>query len=273
MTKRKIIGLSISLVLIALIIVMFSVVFCLRKQTVTIDGNNPISISKKEIISTADLKNGKSIFMLDKVQATQNIETKYPYVKVVQIKTTSLTEINIKVRARYDMFYVDVDGIYYVLDEDLKVLRIEKTEEPTNLVKISDNLKIDEKTKEGCFVGSKLQKKSILNLYKAMVTVVTKTEGETETYLNREDVSLFIKDIKFENYNTFNKMIITTSYGVKLDIENPTKDLQNKINISFSTIKTFLSNPEPTVQEQAESGIIKLYYDLSNKLHCVYLKD
>lgn len=272
MTKKGYIALGIFIVIIALFGVLFGAVFCLRTQNVTFLDGEMLSVNKKEIVSIANFKNGESIFLLDKEAAINKIEKKYPEIKVVHIKTTGVTSINIMLRRREKMFYTEYLDNYYIVDEDLKVLEIlEKVEEPmnkpTDLIFInSENLEIDENTKLATFVGSSKQQNIISNLYKSMLTVVVNEEG---FYLEREDVKDMIKSVHFEEFKTFDKIIIETKYGVKLDIENPSKNLQNKINTCFSTIKTFILE----ANNKEKQGTIKIYYDIDNNQKCVYINE
>ncbi|MBQ9795850.1 MAG: FtsQ-type POTRA domain-containing protein [Clostridia bacterium] len=270
MKKGGIISLSIITILVVLTGILFGAVFCLRNQTVKAVGETAIEISKDELINTAGIKKGKSIFMIDKEKAIKNIENKYPYIKVIQIKTTNLTSIEICVRARHDMFYTLENENYYIFDEDLKILNIIGHDEakPTNLIKIeTGSLKISSTAKLCDFVGTKEQKSSIYNLFVAMNTVVTKQDGESELYLTREDIKSVLTNVEFKSFDTFNKLIISTGYGVVLDIENPENNLQNKINICFSTIKQFIQEEN----NKEKSGTIKIYYDLNNAMQCIYI--
>ena len=285
MTKKSVIWLSIILFVAVLTGVLFGFVFCLRNQTVKILGDSPILPTKEKIIETANLKNGSSIFMLDKETATHNIETTYPYVKVIQIKTTNLTSVEIVVRARHQMYYAEFNDNYYILDEDLKVLTINMPEEsipavePTNLTKIEkDVLNISINTKAGDFVGSVYQSQIAYELYNSMINTVTKienegTEEEKRVYFTRDDVKDMIRLVEFEEFNTFSKIIITTKHGVKLDIEKPTSELTKKINICFSTIESFLSSEEQETKQKAESGTIKIYYDLNGEQKIIYIPE
>lgn len=269
MSKRAIIGLSIMVFIVILASILFGVVFCLRNQTVKVLGETPISIPREDIIETAGLENGSSIFMLDKEKAIRNIEAKFSHIKVVQIKTTSLTEIQICVRARHEMFYVEANDKYYVMDEDLKVLDIlDKTAgEQTNLIKIeAEGMDISAATMTCDFVGSKEQRDATYNLFVAMTTVVTKEDNDEE-YLSRDDIKAKIDNIKLEKFETYNKILITTSYGVVLDIENPQTDMQNKINICFSAIKQFIADEN----DKEKSGTIKIYYNAEGALTSVYI--
>jgi len=275
--------LSIILIIGAIIGVLFGAVFCLRTQTVKFMGDSPILPSKEQIIKTANLKNGSSIFMLDKETATNNIEKTYPYVKVIQIKTTKLTSVEFIIRARHQMYYAEFNDNFYIFDEDLKVLTINMPEEsipavePTNLTKIEkDILNMTINTKAGDFVGNAYQSKVAHDLYNAMINTVTKVENEgsaeeKRVYFTRDDVKDMIRLVEFEDYKTFSKIIITTKHGVKLDIEKPTSELTKKINICFSTIESFLTSEEQSVKEKANSGTIKIYYDLDGNQKCIYV--
>ena len=168
------------------------------------------------------------------------------------------------------MFYVDINDKYYVLDEDLKVLNVlDKTsEEPSGLIKIeTDNINISSTTMKCDFVGTKAQQKAIYNLFVAMTTVVTEGNGIDEAYLSREDMKNRLKSIKFEKIGAINKLAISTSYGVELDIENPQSEMQKKINICFSAIKQFVED----ANDKEKSGTIKIYYNENNELTSVYI--
>lgn len=275
MKKKGIISLSIIVVLIVLTGVLFGTVFCLRKQNVVVLGDNSPIVSKEDILKVAKLKNGQSIFMIDKETAINNIESEFPEIKVIQIKTTSIDEIKIYVRARHEMFYTEFNDKYYVLDEDLKVLRIieeseegQASNEPTNLTQIENGvLNINSSTKICDFVGSDYQKKTTYELCKAVTNNVKTKQGENKEYYTRADMCDILKVVEFEEFKTFNKIIITTKYGVKLDIENPTKNLADKINICFSTIRALISEGD----NREQSGTIKIYYDLEGMQKNIYI--
>ena len=120
MKKGKIITISIISFFVLLNVILFGFVFRLRKQTVRFVGD--VSVSEQAIIDVAGLKTGGSIFMLDKQTATQKIEKDFPYLKVIEISTKSVTKIEFVIRSRYEMFYIESNGWNYILDEDLKVL-------------------------------------------------------------------------------------------------------------------------------------------------------
>jgi hypothetical protein len=178
------------------------------------------------------------------------------------------------------MFYVDHEDNFYVLDEDLKVMRIvaktfevdQVTNTPEDLINISGDIaSLKESTQVCDFVGTEFQKTVTSNLYSSVVSVVTKQNGDEEEYFNRADMINAISEISFEQFNTFNKLVVRTSKGVVLDIEKPTHNLQHKINICFSTIKEFLNSEDQLVKDKASSGTIKVFYDENNVMKTVYI--
>lgn len=275
MKKGAIISLSMILLILALIGILFGAGFCLRSQTVKVVGDRPISISKEEIISSAELKNGQSIFLIDKEKAIKNIEAKHAEIKVIQIKTKSVTEIEIVVRARQKMFYTIFNDKYYIMDEELKVLEIKEiiTENGANpvpqLTHIKDNsLNINNSTLKCDFVGNDFQQKVMYSLNQAMLNnVKEELEKNKKVYYSRADFVDMFKYIEFESYESFNKIILTTKYGVKFDIENPSENLTNKLNICLSTVKSLIAEGEG----REASGVIKIYIDNDGVQHNIYI--
>lgn len=257
MKKKYIIISSIIAGVLAILLILFGAVFVLRKQSVVFidDANQALNISENDIINTAGLKKGKSIFMLDKDKATANIESTYPYLKVVQIKTTSAVRVEIKVRRRFEMYYSYVEKFkkYYVFDEDLKLLRITEIE-PTNLTYLNlSNLGITANTLEGNFVGDEYSQKIIYDLF----TSIYKTVKIDGNFLTREQICSLVTDIEFKSGYTldeeYTRVILTTSYGVKIDIGKPEDNFEYKINFCFATLNALN-------EEQKSKGTIKFFY-------------
>ena len=105
MSKGKIIAISIIGFIVVLSTVLFGFVFCVRKQSVSFVTE--LSVTEQQILESANIKNGRPILLLDKEQAIQNIETKFPNIKVIQIKTTSLFAVEIVVRERFSLYYTE----------------------------------------------------------------------------------------------------------------------------------------------------------------------
>ncbi len=277
MSKRTLVTLLIFLILGVLAGILFGTVFCLRDQKVVVKGDTPVNISREEIISTAGLKNGESIFMIDKTKAINNLEKKFENIKVIQIKTTSVTKIEIIIRARHEMFYSESNNSYYILDEELKVLDMyaknlenEPSNQPTDLTLVqAEALNINLSTQKCDFVGTDYQQQTTKALLQAVTNNVKSVDGENISYYTRSDFVTMFQNMEFKDYSSFNKIILTTSYGVKLDIENPTENLTNKMNICLSTIQEFIKGGE----NKEKGGTIKIYYDLNNSIQSVYVPE
>ena len=244
MKKSGVITILILTLLIALSIVLFGFVFCVRKQTVIFNGE--LAITEQEIISTANIENGSPTLLLNKEEAINNIEKKYPHVKVVQIKTTSLTEIEIVVRERYPLFYFENGEKFYMLDEELKVLNI-ATEEPTNLIKIINISNMENVKKNSDFVGTSKEQEVYTNLFISTYSAVLTTEDYKQA---RADMANIIFSVCYEN----DKLTIKTKDEVTIEIAKPDVDLTSKINICFAAIKQL-------TEEQKSKTTIKILYN------------
>lgn len=266
MSKGKIITFSIISLIIVLNIVLFGAIFRLRKQTVILGED--ITYTKEDIINTANLKNGKSIFLLDKEKAISNIETKFADLKVVQIKTTSVTEIEIKVRKRYETYFIKNLGSYYVMDQDLKVLRIvpdtelEQIAEIEQLVQITTKVKnLDAETKIADFLGTDVQKNMAYNLFSAVYE--TQMPGKEIGAAAHIKFCSLIKEVSFDNGYTasgqvYDRLIIKTTQGMTFDIGKATNDLPRKINICFTAMAS------DKIQDKTK-GTITISYDANGK--------
>jgi len=266
MSKGKIITLSIIGSIIVLNIILFGAVFCLRKQTVV--SSSDVSYSSEEIVKAAELRKGQSIFLIDKESAINKIEAKFADIKVIQIKTTSVTEIEIKVRKRYETYYKKELGSYYVLDQDLKVLRIvpdsetEQIANIENLVKIStkpQNLNVE--TKVADFVGTENEQNMSYNLFSAVYsakipTTITGAEAYTEFCNLIEEIS-FAKGYTASG-QVYDRLIIKTKQGISFDIGKATNDLTRKINLCFTAM-----NSEEITDNTI--GTITISYDETGK--------
>lgn len=270
MTKKaKIITISIVLSILALILILFGAVFCLYKQDVVFigDRSSTIDITNEEIIESAGLKKGRPIFSLDKETAMNNIERTYPYLKVIQINTVSAIRIEISVRERYEMYYTYSDSTkkYYVLDEELKVLRMSNIE-PIGITKLEssilgedmlDILGITSNTIVSDFLSTENYRGITYNLFVSMYNTVMIDDAGTDRYVDREDIKSLITKLQFaKGYTleeTYDRVILNLSNGFIVDIGKPQENFQDKVNICFSALDTLIENGET-------SGTIKYTY-------------
>jgi len=258
MSKRKIILLSIIGLIIVLNIYMFGFVFRLKNQSVKVVGEN-VLYSAEEIVSASELKNGKSIFLLDKQQAIDNIERKYADLKVIQIKTTNINSIEIYVRARYETYLVKNNGMFYILDEDLKVLEKTSNEDyvnTLNLVEIKTGLEnFTESTQKCDFIGNSVQKDIFYNLYVSIhsnTTISKDLPTGTESHNTMREIinSVSVNSVGAKDGSKDSILTIETTDGIKFIIHNANSNLVKKFDACFQ-----LMNDSSKIQDKTKGGI------------------
>ena len=265
----------------ALILILFCAVFCVRRQDVTFSGErteNTLNITDDNILQSAGIKNGSSIFSLDRDGVVQNIETSFPYLKVIQVNLVSAIRVEITVRERVAMYYTDFNGRYYIVDEELKVLNIVDTA-PADLSYIYPNVLDDDtntnilgvtsNTKVCDFLGSENLQNITNDLYLSMCRTVMVDVSEGKEYVDRDDIKNIVNSIQFGYDYTiqdgrYDRVIISTNYGFTLDIGMPQNDLDYKVNVCFSTIDALIS-------QGRESGTIIYGFDKEGNADIKYV--
>ena len=121
--KAVIISSVVLLIFITLIILMFTL-FSLKNVEVEMETEF-LNVSKEmqEEIK-AEIQTGGTVFFKNKDDAIKNIEKKYPYAKVVNIETVIPNKFIIHIAERQEVYSITSNGKKYVLDNELKVLRI-----------------------------------------------------------------------------------------------------------------------------------------------------
>lgn len=266
MKKRIIVSSSIIFLVVSLIGLLFGVVFSVRKMNVSV-VNGAISVSNRDIVASSGIKHGTPIFFLDKNKAIDKIEKSYPYVKVVQIRTTNPITLEFVLTERKPLYYTQIDGKYFVLDEDLKILSVEET--LPALIKIdAENLKINSNNKKCDFVGTGQQKIAYKAFYIGMYSTGFK-DGKDIKYFERIDMIDKVAEIKIQKgYSPtaeLTRLIVVTKEGIEFDIIEPNINIDYKMNICWATVEKFKEDSKDT-----SKGTIKIYYNLKGKLVTAY---
>lgn len=274
--KKRIIIFSILGATLILIGVLFGVVFALRNQNVTFVNEN-IKITKEEIVSTANLKHGTPIFAINKDEAIKNIEDKYPNLKVVHVKTNSVTEIEFIIDLRQETFYTIIDDSAFILDKDLKVLAKEskdETEKYQHLISLSNKIASVSKDSKVCdFVGGAYSQ-IITNMYDAIFDYATKITDKT--YLSHQEILQLVKSVKLDKAATLsgecdvlviqlNEETEFGNFGETIEIWKPESDLAFKFNACYSTLLELEKEniqPVKITYGYDENDVDKLTYSL-----------
>lgn len=146
--KAFIISSVIILILIVLIILMFTL-FSLKKvelkfKTSTIN----LSQEVQEQIEQETLKNSGSVLFIGKERIINDLEKKFPYLKIINIETKIPNKFVIHCAEREEFYAINSDSKVYYLDEEFKILRIsdeefQKTQNGAVLLNFQD-IKMDD---------------------------------------------------------------------------------------------------------------------------------
>lgn len=125
MKKKWIIVLSVLAAVIVLIVILSFTLFSLRTIELDFRTNKTyITATDDEIIESGEIKMGGSVFFRSKNKYIEKIESKNPYIKVVNIETVFPSKFVIHVAERQEIFAVEHNDQFYITDDEFKVLRI-----------------------------------------------------------------------------------------------------------------------------------------------------
>ena len=287
MTKRAvIITTSVLVGLVSIFTILFGVVFRIREINVVCGEDFCYKTQVGDIVNTSKLQKNDSIFSINRNKIADNIEKAYPYARVDGVNITSFTDVNIKLSNREPLYYVVEEAVYYILDEDCKVLEITNDSvRASKYIRLNDVFSMGENVQVGNFLEGSYAE--VCNgLYTAMYTNAMLNIGEDADqdgdldakYLERADMCEVISSVRFEQveelHGKVDRLIITTSYGVSLSIIEPTNNLDYKINMVFSALRTLIEQDNENLTDNATKGsiVVRYSYDDNNQqlLKCEY---
>lgn len=140
MKKAWIIVFSIIIAVILLFVILSFTVFSLKSVKIDYRTNKVnITATDDEIIESGDIELGGSVFFRNKQSYIDKIEYNNPYVKVINIETVFPSSFVIHIAERQEVFAIEHNMQYYIVDEEYKVLRItdEFISDQTNAILLS----------------------------------------------------------------------------------------------------------------------------------------
>ena len=269
MTKRAvIITTSVLVGLITIVATLFGAVFRVRNIKVACGDDFCYKAQLSQIVADSKIRKNKSIFSINCKQAASNIEKAWPKARVEGVNVTSFVGVKIKLSNREPLYYVYESGKYYILDEDCKVLEITADiAEAQKYILLDNAFSLGDNVQAGYFVQDS-RAKVFTNLYKAIYSNAVLDIGADEDedgnpdakYLDRADMCSTINGIQVSQTVELNgqvdKLVMTTSYGVKISVVDLAKQLDLKINMAFSALRTLLQRDKG----EANSGTIAIRY-------------
>ncbi len=118
-------GIWVFLGIIALIILAMSVFFVVTD--IQVEGN--ARYTDEEIIQASGLEKGESLFFINRCDAAAAIFAKLPYINDAMITRELPSRVVISVTESSAMGYVTLEGKYWIIDQNCKILKqVEQTE-------------------------------------------------------------------------------------------------------------------------------------------------
>ena len=139
------------------------------------------------------------------------------------------------------------------------------------LIQLINVFSAGENVIEGQFMQNKYTT-TCSSLYKALYSNAMLNIGEDtdedgimdEKYLDREDMCDVIKNLKFEQEyelsRQVDKLVMTTSYGCKISIIEPSKQMDLKVNMAFSALRALIVNDKENSDNKSWQGTIAVRY-------------
>jgi hypothetical protein len=223
---------------------LFGVVFCAWNIDLSYQDDFVYKNQTAEILTASKLKKGSSIFAIDRNEIANNIEIAYPNLKA-KVNLTGFNRVKITLSNRTPIYYFVQEGVYYVLDEDCKILDVTNDALVADkYIKLENNFSASESTVAGQFVGGKYAD-ICKDLFKAMYMYLGEdadNDGVLDSdTITREDMRAVITSIKFSKvsdlYGEVDKITLATAYGVRINITQPQYNLGLKANKAFSALR------------------------------------
>lgn len=169
--KGLIISLSVAFAVIITAVIFACTLFTVKDIKLDYRTEATESYSQDEIIEKSGLKYGKCVFFLKKNQYTKNIETNFPYLKVINIETVIPSHIVLHLAERQEFYAVEQGEQILICDDEFKVLKIQEgityTSTQSNAIFIAkDNITIkNEQINPGTFLD--FEEEGLKDLYNA----------------------------------------------------------------------------------------------------------
>ena len=122
---------SVALIIAMGVILLFSIIDLFKGfigvKKFEVVGDSPYLAS--EIAAGAGIKKGDKLYRLDKNEVEKAILLNCPYIEKVNVKTSFPNKIKFEVECYEPIWYIEISGDFYVLDQELRVLEETRNKE------------------------------------------------------------------------------------------------------------------------------------------------
>lgn len=110
--------------------VLFAVVIVaafFRVSYINVSGNT--RYNDQDIIDASGIKYKSNLYLIDSGNVASSIISQFPFVKTVKIKRNIPDTIVLELESDEAMFYTEIDGEFFIISRDMRVVGIETSEE------------------------------------------------------------------------------------------------------------------------------------------------
>lgn len=120
---------SVICALLLLGIILTFTVFTFKKFDIEFETTTNLDsdLVYEQLTNEIDFDFNKALILLDKHKIVNQIENKFPYLKVINMEIKFPNSITIHMAQRQELYAFIKNDNYYIVDEDMKVLRIEQS--------------------------------------------------------------------------------------------------------------------------------------------------
>ncbi|MBR5438923.1 MAG: FtsQ-type POTRA domain-containing protein [Clostridia bacterium] len=170
---------------------------------------------------------GKNYIFTDTNKIANEVQKSSPYVKVVSVNKVFPNKIVVEIKERKEALCLVYDSKYYVLDEELVILKISNSNENNvdGLKNVELNLNVADYGQAELAVGAKL------NVYDQTAFSYLKN-SVTKFVENRQNLESVTLEVKRDG-NVYNRLTLAMREGVKFRIQKANEETLEKLDKAF----------------------------------------
>lgn len=268
--KKAIIITSVILFILMVIIILMFTLFSLKEVELSFKTETlNITSTQQEEIKQKTLEHGGSVLFIGKEKIVSELESEFPYLKVVNIETKFPNKFVIHCAEREELFSIYSNNKYYSVDEELKILKIsatksdniqldfqdivldETTAPPTyKIVSLDLNLK---NSKEGQFINLVQNEGGGSYFASKLQKIVT----SIQTAFEQSNRDIAVIKSQFKNFELFYKaekisesslawricLRLIDNSNYEIQIVDCDRDLDKKISVMYEALTSASKNP------------------------------
>ena len=233
---------------IVVITTLCSTMFMLATIEVNFFNESSIFLGlETSIIESGEFEYGQNILLINKKKYIKNLETKNPYLRVLNIESIFPNKLVINCLERKELFYYQQsNNNYIILDKFYKVLKTVNASE--NLELLNGNILIEGLLVDSFNEGEKLLLSATENTKSNCIYNGLFMWSDDENYLKSK-----LQSVRINN----DDVVITTKDNKKINIENFVNQSEDKFNLAFSIYSSGV---------MIENNYIKIYENHSGEI-------